>query len=191
MIKKALCMGMLLLMAVFLMFSCTDNEADSSVAVGGEIVSPEKGVEQSNNGYLQAGGAKRMVCSLSDQRLYFFEGDQLVNVMRCSTGVNDSTPIGEYSILNHHPTHGVIWGEICDWWMGFTSSHGVHSWPRGAGSDYEERLGKPASPGCITLHPLEAYWPYNWAPNGTPLNITWASLSRRVIQGCHDSMGVA
>ena len=72
-------------------------------------------------------GPKSMICSLPDQRLYFFEGDQLVNIMRCSTGLNDSTPRGRFTILNHHLTHGVIWGGVCDYWMGFTSSHGIHA----------------------------------------------------------------
>jgi hypothetical protein len=136
-----------------------------------------------------AGGVKRIVCSLPDQRLYFFEGDQLVNIMRCSTGVNDSTPIGEYHILNHHLTHGVIWGEVCDYWLGFTSSHGIHSWPRKAAGDLESELGSPASPGCIVLHPMEAGWPYYWAPDGTLLTVTRASLYNRVISGCHSSAG--
>jgi lipoprotein-anchoring transpeptidase ErfK/SrfK len=112
--------------------------------------------DASSNSLEAARGSKRIVCSLADQRLYFFEGDQMVNILRCSTGVNDSTPIGEYHILNHHLTHGVIWGEICDYWLGFTSSHGIHSWPRKAAEDFESELGSPASPGCIVLHPEEA-----------------------------------
>jgi len=136
-----------------------------------------------------AGGAKTMVCSLPDQRLYFFEGDQLVNIMRCSTGLNDSTPRGRFTILNHHLSHGVIWGGLCDYWMGFTASHGIHAWPRGAAPDYEVALGKPASPGCITLHPRESYWPYYWAPDGTPLTVTGDSLARTIVSGCHGAMG--
>jgi hypothetical protein len=138
----------------------------------------------------EAEGTKRMVCSLTDQRLYFFEGEHLVNIMRCSTGVNDSTPTGEFTILNHHLTHGVIWGSVCDYWMGFTSSHGIHAWPRGVAAECEAKLGSPASPGCITLHPHESQWPYYWAPDGTPLTVTRDSLARESIPGCHDSMGV-
>lgn len=135
-----------------------------------------------------AGGPKRMVCSLSDQRIYFYEGDQLVNVMRCSTGLNNATPMGSFRILAHYRVHGGLGGAVCDYWMSFTSSHGMHSWPRGS-SRYEAGLGAPASHGCIRLHPLEAYWPYYWAPDGTPLTITYASLARRVVSGCHDTQG--
>lgn len=137
-----------------------------------------------------AGGAKSMTCSLSDQRIYFFEGDQLVNIVRCSTGLSNATPTGNFRILGHYGTHAGLGGAICDYWMAFTPSHGMHAWPRG-NRNYESGLGAPASHGCIRLHPLEAYWPYNWAPNGTPLTVTYASLARRVISGCHSSVGAA
>jgi hypothetical protein len=135
-----------------------------------------------------AAGPKKIVCSLSDQRLYFFEGDQLVNVTRCSTGLNNRTPTGNFRILGHYGTNVGLGGAVCDYWMSFTSAHGMHAWPRGSRT-YETGLGAPASHGCIRQHPMEAYWPYFWAPNGTPLTVTYASLARRVIKGCHSSIG--
>ncbi|MBC7248152.1 MAG: L,D-transpeptidase family protein [Actinobacteria bacterium] len=141
-------------------------------------------------GVRTAGGAKSMTCSLSDQRIYFFEGDQLVNVMRCSTGLSNATPTGNFRILGHYRSHGGLGGAVCDYWMSFTSAHGMHAWPRGL-RGYETGLGAPASHGCIRLHPLEAYWPFYWAPDGTPLHITYASLARRVISGCHATIGAA
>jgi hypothetical protein len=135
-----------------------------------------------------AAGPKKIICSLSDQRLYFFEGDQIVNITRCSTGLNNRTPTGNFHILGHHGTNVGLGGAVCDYWMSFTSAHGMHAWPRGSRS-YESGLGAPASHGCIRQHPMEAYWPYYWAPNGTPLTITYASLARRVISGCHSSVG--
>ncbi len=142
------------------------------------------------NAATAAGGLKKIVCSLSDQRLYFFEGDQLVNVTRCSTGLNNRTPTGNFRILGHYGTNVGLGGAVCDYWMSFTSAHGMHAWPRGSRS-YETGLGAPASHGCIRQHPMEAYWPYYWAHNGTPLAITYASLARRVIAGCHSSAGAA
>jgi len=135
-----------------------------------------------------AAGPKKIVCSLSDQRLYFYEGNQLVNVTRCSTGLNDRTPTGNFHILGHYGTNVGLGGAVCDYWMSFTSAHGMHSWPRGSRT-YETGLGAPASHGCIRQHPMEAYWPYYWAPNGTPLTVTRASLAPRVITGCHSSIG--
>ncbi len=135
-----------------------------------------------------AAGAKKIVCSLTDQRLYFFEGEQLVNVTRCSTGLSNRTPTGYFRILSHTRVNVGLGGAVCDYWMAFTSAHGMHSWPRGSRT-YETGLGAPASHGCIRQHPLEAYWPYNWAPDGTPLTVTYASLARRVVKGCHSSIG--
>ena len=137
-----------------------------------------------------AAGPKSIVCSLSDQRLYFFEGDQLVNITRCSTGLNNRTPTGHFRILSHTRMNVGLGGAVCDYWMAFTSAHGMHSWPR-VSRTYETGLGAPASHGCIRQHPMEAYWPYYWAPNGTPLTVTYASLGRRTIAGCHSSGGAA
>jgi len=138
-----------------------------------------------------ASGAKRIICSLPDQRLYFYEGDQLVNITRCSTGLNNRTPAGHFRILGHKRVNVGLGGAVCDYWMSFTSAHGMHAWPRTRSDSYERGLGAPASHGCIRQHPLEAYWPYYWAPDGTPLTITWASLSRRVVSGCHAAIGTA
>lgn len=141
-----------------------------------------------NNAFQAATGPKSIILSLADQRLYFYEGNQLVNVMRCSTGLNNATPTGNFRILNHLGTHGGLGGAICDYWMSFTPRHGIHAWPRGL-SNYDQALGAPASHGCVRLHPLEAYWPYYWAPDGTPFTIIASSISRKVISGCHDSIG--
>jgi hypothetical protein len=134
-------------------------------------------------------GAKSIVISLADQRVYFFEGNQLVNIMRCSTGVSPgSTPTGNFRVLGHYRQHGGLGGVTCDYWMSFTSSHGIHAWPRG-NSRYESGLGAVASHGCVRLHPAEAYWPFYWAPDGTPIHITYASYARRVVNGCHSTIG--
>jgi hypothetical protein len=135
-----------------------------------------------------ASGPKRMVCSITDQRVYFYEGGQLVNIMRCSTGAGNSTPTGQYSILSHNGTNVGMGGAVCPYWMTWRPAYGMHSWPLGL-PGYESGLGEQHSHGCIRLHPLEAYWPYCWAPDGTPLLITYASYARSIISGCHDSIG--
>ena len=111
-----------------------------------------------DSSYRKAVGEKSIVCSITDQRLYYFEGGQLVNILRCSTGLTGNTPTGHFHVLQH-----IRLNVGCDYWMSFTSAHGMHGWPRYI-SHYEEGLGAPASHGCIREHPLEAYWPYNWAP---------------------------
>lgn len=113
---------------------------------------------------------KSIIVSLSDQHAYFFENGICVNVMRCSTGTY-GTPVGNYRIYSHR---GTVSG--CVYWMDWKPNYGMHGWP-GYIRGYEENLGRyPCSHGCIRLHPLEAYWPYYWSPNGTPLTTTYESL---------------
>lgn len=130
-----------------------------------------------------AGVGKSMVCSIGDQRVYFFENDVIVNILRCSTGAG-GTPTGNYRILAHR---GTVSG--CPYWMDWKPNYGMHSWPSYLGA-FEENLGvTPRSHGCIRLHPLEASWAYYWAHDGTPLNITYASLGRLPLQGASCSAG--
>ncbi|HEY5502853.1 MAG TPA: DUF5719 family protein [Candidatus Anoxymicrobiaceae bacterium] len=112
-----------------------------------------------------SGPGKSIIVSLADQRAYFLENDVIVNILRCSTGAS-GTPTGSYHIMAHR---GTVSG--CNFWMDWRPNYGMHAWPSYLGA-YEENLGvAPRSHGCIRLHPLEAYWPYNWAPDGTPLTV--------------------
>ncbi len=133
---------------------------------------------------------KQLICSLEDQRLYCFENGSIVNNLRCSTGVG-GTPTGNFRIYSHRRyVYGATY--VCEYWMDWKPNYGIHSWPRYRDGyrDYEESLGvRPRSHGCIRLHPLEAYWPYNWAPNGTPLLVTYASLGKATICGTSASSG--
>jgi len=135
---------------------------------------------------------KRLVCSLSEQRLYCFENGSIVNILRCSTGAG-GTPTGNYRIYSHRRyVYGATY--VCEYWMDWRPNYGIHSWPRYRDGyrDYEESLGtRPRSRGCIRLHPLEAYWPYNWAPNGTPLLVTYASFGKTPLCGISASSGLA
>ncbi len=118
---------------------------------------------------------KQLVISLADQRVYFIQDGRVVNIIKCSTGaVPGSTPTGSFRILFHDEVVPIreYPGTVCYYWMGFTSNHGIHAWPayNGQYSDYSG-LGRPASHGCVRLHPDEAPWAYNWTPDGTPLTI--------------------
>ncbi len=117
------------------------------------------------NGRRASAPAKSIIVSLAEQRAYFFENGVIVQIERVSTGAS-GTPTGNYRILAHR---GTVSG--CNYWMDWKKNYGMHSWPSYLGA-YEENLGvNPRSHGCIRLHPLEAYWPYQWAPDGTPLTI--------------------
>ena len=126
---------------------------------------------------------KSIIVSLADQRVYFFENGVIVNILRCSTGAS-GTPTGNYRILDHR---GTVSG--CNYWMDWKPNYGMHAWPSYLG-EYEENLGvTPRSHGCIRLHPLEANWPYNWAPDGTPLTVIPNSYSRLPFAGASCSAG--
>jgi L,D-transpeptidase catalytic domain/Family of unknown function (DUF5719) len=128
---------------------------------------------------------KRILVSLADQRVYFFESGVIVNVFRCSTGAG-GTPTGNYSILAHR---GTVSG--CNYWMDWRPNYGMHAWPSYLGA-YEENLGvAPRSHGCIRLHPLEAYWPYQWAPDGTPLTVISGPYGGLPLKGMSCSNGAA
>jgi hypothetical protein len=129
-------------------------------------------------------GPKSILVSLADQRAYFFEGGVVVNILRVSTGAS-GTPTGNYSIMDHR---GTVSG--CNYWMDWRPNYGMHAWPSYLGA-YEENLGvEPRSHGCVRLHPLEAYWPYQWAPNGTPFTVIGGSAGRLPLQGMSQTNGV-
>lgn len=123
-------------------------------------------VEANPPKYFRAAGVeKSILVSLGDQRVYFFENGEIVNILRCSTGAG-GTPTGDYHIMAHSG-----WVSGCAYWMDWRPNYGMHAWPSYLGG-YEENLGvNPMSHGCVRLHPLEAWWPYNWAPDGTPFTV--------------------
>jgi hypothetical protein len=124
-----------------------------------------------------SGPGKSIIVSLADQRAYFLENDCIVNILRVSTGAS-GTPTGYYRISAHR---GTVSG--CNFWMDWRPNYGMHAWPSYLGS-YEENLGiNPMSHGCVRLHPLEAYWPYSWAPDGTPFTVIGGSYGRLPLQG--------
>ena len=127
---------------------------------------------------------KSIVVSIGDQRVYFLENDVVVNILRCSTGAG-GTPTGYYHIMAHR---GTVSG--CNYWMDWRPNYGMHAWPSYLGA-YEENLGvAPRSHGCVRLHPLEAYWPYQWAPDGTPFTVIGGSYGRMPLAGLSQTAGV-
>lgn len=126
---------------------------------------------------------KSIVVSLADQRVYFFENGVVVSILRCSTGAG-GTPTGSYRIQAHR---GTVSG--CNYWMDWRPNYGMHAWPSYLGA-YEENLGLyPRSHGCVRLHPLEASWPYNWAPDGTPFTVIPNSGGKLPLAGAHCTNG--
>lgn len=106
-----------------------------------------------------------------------YKGGYTMKVFLCSTGLNNATPAGTFSIRDKLPIHelnGPTWGYYCSH---ITSDILFHSLPGNAPSHYAfpahkyNLLGQQASQGCIRLRMGDAYWIYQNCPVGTPVTI--------------------
>lgn len=125
-----------------------------------------------------AEGQKHVVVSLSEQHLYAYQGDTLVFSFIVSTGANDGTLIGTFSVLDKYPNASSVWGFWMPYWLGiyyvgYDLENGIHSLPvLPSGQEiWGDTLGTPASYGCVVLGPENAKQLYDWADIGTPVII--------------------
>lgn len=123
---------------------------------------------------------KRIVISISEQHMWLYENGVVVNDFIISTGIADSpTMPGVFQVFMRDPwAYGSAW----DLWMphflgiyesvpGFTN--GIHGLPTlsSGGILWANVLGQPASYGCIILNLGPDELVYNWAPDGTIVEI--------------------
>jgi LysM repeat protein len=128
-----------------------------------------------------ANGGKRIVVDLSDQRMYVYQGGQLIWNWVVSTGrPGQQTAVGHWEVLNKLPNaYAYTWGLQMPYWIGiYWAGHlqnGIHALPiQGDGQRlWEGYLGQPVSYGCVILSTEHAATLYNWAPVGTPVDIVW------------------
>ncbi len=125
-----------------------------------------------------ASGAKRVVVNLSHQWLYAYEGDVQVFSAPVSTGRDGfNTPTGSFSVYAKNPLQtmsGTLQGEYYSvpdvpnamYIVGDVAMHGTY-WHNMFGT------GVRMSHGCINLPLDSAAWLYNWAPVGTPVQVTY------------------
>lgn len=115
--------------------------------------------------------------SLAKQPVYVKSGGQTIYTMIASTGVDDATPHGSYTIdTRGEHFYNAEEGMGADYWVQFYGSYLFHSVPTGeAFGDYlpEEgaKLGQPASHGCVRLAVADAQWFYDQVPDGTLVTI--------------------
>ena len=106
--------------------------------------------------------------NLSEQQIYAYEGDVLVNSFIVSTGVYGTpTVIGEFNIYVKVPMQdmsgpGYYLSDV-PWVMFFYDEYGLH------GTYWHNNFGTPMSRGCINLRTEDAEWLYHWASVGTPV----------------------
>ncbi len=122
-------------------------------------------------------GEKRIIISVYDQRLYCFEGNVMVKTHLVSTGTaSHPTPYGVFSIYDHqYRAISVKYGGVyMYYWMGFAPDIGMHALPYDPKSGTWTSaacLGHRASHGCVRQALADAQWAYNWAPNGTRVDV--------------------
>jgi len=108
--------------------------------------------------------------NLSEQRIYVYEGDVMVNSFIVSTGLPDTpTVTGEYRIYVKVPIQdmsgpGYYLPDV-PWVMFFYDEYGFH------GTYWHNNFGTPMSRGCVNLRIEDAEWLYNWASVGTRVNV--------------------
>lgn len=135
--------------------------------------------EEINNFYNPIDGGrvrleKKIEIDVAKQRLNYFLGGVKMGEFLVSSGVNNSTPKGQYKIINKITKAWSPYGLWMPYWMGLgTGRFGLHElpiWPSGY-REGEDHLGTPASHGCIRLGVGPAEFLYNWAEVNTPVNI--------------------
>ena len=147
--------------------------------VHAEIVA-DAPVEQNNYAAPPPGyvGNKYILVDISEQHMYVYEGEALVYSFVSSTGMNNSTRVGTFSVLEKITNaYGATWNIWMPNWLGIYWSgslqNGIHALPilpNGA-TLWEGYLGIPISYGCVVLGTTEAQTLYDWADVGTPVEI--------------------
>jgi LysM repeat protein len=128
-----------------------------------------------------AGGRKRIVVDLSDQRMYVYQNGQLLWNWVVSTGrPGQETAVGHYKVLNKIPNaYAYTWGLQMPHWLGIywagSLQNGIHALPIQSNGQrlWDGYLGQRVSFGCVILGTQNAVTLYNWAAVGTPVDIVW------------------
>ncbi len=126
------------------------------------------------------GGNKYILVDISEQHMYVYEGNVLVYSFVASTGMNNATRVGTFSVLEKIPNaYGSTWNIWMPNWLGIYWSgnlqNGIHALPilpNGA-TLWAGYLGVPISYGCVVLDTYDAQVLYDWADVGTPVEIQW------------------
>ncbi len=121
--------------------------------------------------YPAEGSGERWIdVNLSEQSVYAYEGDEVVNSFLASTGLPETpTVTGKYKIyvkvrIQDMSGPGYYLRDV-PWVMYFYESYGFH------GTYWHNNFGRPMSRGCVNLTIDDAAWLYNWASVGTVVNI--------------------
>lgn len=118
---------------------------------------------------------KYIEVNLSNQRMYIWEGTNMIKEYIVSTGKwGTPTPVGtryiQNKILRAWSSTYKLW---MPYWMGIGGGYGIHELPErdNGWKEGERDLGIPASHGCIRLGINSSKEVYDWAEIGLPVYI--------------------
>ncbi|NLO97468.1 MAG: L,D-transpeptidase family protein [Peptococcaceae bacterium] len=115
---------------------------------------------------------------VKDQKVLVYKQGNLIKEFIASTGINNSTPTGDFTIQNRgewffsekYQQGAKYWVSFKDWGV-----YLFHSLPMDRQQNIipEEaaKLGSPASHGCVRLQLEDAKWIYDNIPQGTKVHI--------------------
>ncbi|HEX6269817.1 MAG TPA: L,D-transpeptidase family protein [Anaerolineales bacterium] len=136
--------------------------------------------ESSSAPVVSYGGSKYILVDISEQHMYVYEGDALLYSFVASTGIGNSTRIGNFEVQSKIPNaYGSTWNIWMPHWLGIYWSHGlengIHALPilSNGATLWAGFLGRPVSYGCVVLDTYDAQILYDWAEIGTPVEIQW------------------
>ena len=123
---------------------------------------------------------KYILVDISEQHLYAYESGLLVFSFVASTGMNNATRVGVFSVLDKIPNaYGATWNIWMPNWLGIywagTLENGIHALPILSNGLrlWDGYLGTPISYGCVVLGVNESQMLYDWVTVGTPVEIQW------------------
>jgi LysM repeat protein len=157
----------------------------ATIYVGQHLVIPEPGFVAINTPVpeeLQPETTtdKYILVDISEQHMYVYESGTLVFSFVASTGMNNATRVGVFSVLDKIPNaYGATWDLWMPNWLGIyyagSLENGIHALPILSNGVrlWAGYLGTPISFGCIVLGVSEAQQLYDWVDVGTPVEIQW------------------
>jgi len=119
----------------------------------------------------------RIEVDLPRQRLIVFYSDEVLKEFICSGGTpGDDTPLGEFTTIEKIEYSWIDRYNVgAYYWVRFFGNYLIHSVPFDENGemivDEFEKLGQPASHGCIRLRIDEAKWLYETLPLGVKVLI--------------------
>jgi lipoprotein-anchoring transpeptidase ErfK/SrfK len=118
----------------------------------------------------EGNGERWIDVNLSEQRVYAYEGDIIVNSFLVSTGLPETPTVsGRYQIwvkvrIQDMSGPGYYLKDV-PYVMYFYKDYGLH------GTYWHNNFGRPMSRGCVNLTIDDAKWLYNWASVGTVVDV--------------------